>query len=1223
MKRLTTFLLALMLTWIGANAQNASDVVHSCVAEGTDWQKPTEWTATNDATTNFHINTHSTEADPSGMATPFVEYWYGAGTNLPDDVLSHDQLSNLKAGYYTVSIEVRAFNESGTTAITSGTTFNANSASVDITDAGLTSSTAYSNHYELYGTLNLLVQLAETDASTLDINFTVKDANYNWLAFKNLTVTYLGEDPKLSYVNGDMNSTVEQAMKDAVDAWNDSLTDSDLFDAAEAAIQAAEESVAQYATIAAVVENLDATGAAVWASSASGIAYTAKTLATSDDYSTDLAVAQAAQTTPNSDMSYVLTTGTWAADQGNGPAAYQSFAQETYIGTGEATSGKVLYCTVDGLQQGTYTVSFYAAANMANGVSGDSGSNISVAYANNATSTTGITVGTNSAAQITSLEDMTLYTVSGCKVIDGSLQFGIENVADGGNWFLCAPGTLTLVSLGADVEEGEEVHSCTAELSHWTQTYTGSGSNGTYAYNDWSTEADASGMVTPFLQTWVYQALLSDQTIDHEQLTRLPQGWYSVTVDARIMSEAGGTISGTATLTANKDFIYLISDGSDGTYGTESEEYGTYTVECYVDDTGTLDIGFTIANANFNWLAWKNLSVVYLGETVEYNVGEATASETIVSPGQTVTLTFADCIKGDEDATLGVSSTANVTFGSTTVTLTPKGTITFTFDVPEDVESGEYTLTIPANTIVWTLNDETQAGNAAQTITFTVLVPATIEDGEYLIVNAEGNYLGGGLTWGTQAAIIGKPQFIGFEQQDNGTYHLDSHQYNSATAHYLGSNLYFDSSAADWTLMEVEGGFAIYGTADEGTGFLTSNGFQTVPTIESTPYAWTLVTMEDVVASMADATEDAPVDVTALIAAPELKRNCNTTYYPTWTVSTGSVTFGQNSNIGSATANCAETWHSNGGFDVNQTITLPLAGTYTLSAQGFHDGSATDIVLYADDDTADFPYATGVADQAAAYQAFLAGTYPVGAITITTTSDEQEVTIGFKGDNSSEWVVMGELDLQYLGVVEETIEWEMTSAGWGTLILPFAVDDEEVLSGLTLYAGDALTLDTDGTTRTVGTASETIAANTPYLVSGTEGTYTFTGVATNTQDSYQVGMLVGTLVDLSQDAGLSSDGTEYVLQNHEDEDGLAFYPITSESEGVTLDAYHCYLDLSLVTTSARPVALHFPGAGGETGIVAVESELIANDAIYDLSGRKVSKAVKGVYIMNGKKVLVK
>ena len=40
-----------------------------------------------------------------------------------------------------------------------------------------------------------------------------------------------------------------------------------------------------------------------------------------------------------------------------------------------------------------------------------------------------------------------------------------------------------------------------------------------------------------------------------------------------------------------------------------------------------------------------------------------------------------------------------------------------------------------------------------------------------------------------------------------------------------------------------------------------------------------------------------------------------------------------------------------------------------------------------------------------------------------------------------------------------------------------------------------------------------------------------------------------------------------------------------------------------------------------TGIDAIFAE--GNNDIYDLSGRKVSKAQKGIYIVNGKKIAVK
>ncbi len=310
------------------------------------------------------------------------------------------------------------------------------------------------------------------------------------------------------------------------------------------------------------------------------------------------------------------------------------------------------------------------------------------------------------------------------------------------------------------------------------------------------------------------------------------------------------------------------------------------------------------------------------------------------------------------------------------------------------------------------------------------LVPTqVIEEGEYLIVDVEGYYLGGGLTWGTQAATIGKPQFIGFEVQEDLTYHLDSHQYNGADSHYLGSNLYFDSSPVDWTLEEVEGGYTIYGTGDTGTGYLTSNGFQKEATLEETPYVWTLLTKDDVIASMADATTDVPVDVTALIAAPELKRNSNTDYYPTWTV-TGYDGTGTPSNYafggGSAVANCAESYHSTNGFNINQELTLPLAGYYSLSAKGFYrDDSSTTLllpVLYAGEQSVEFPELnTSANTMAEAYAEFLEGLHQINSILIEAGEDGETVTIGFKGEDTSLWNIFGELELLYYGAEEPVL----------------------------------------------------------------------------------------------------------------------------------------------------------------------------------------------------------
>ncbi len=277
---------------------------------------------------------------------------------------------------------------------------------------------------------------------------------------------------------------------------------------------------------------------------------------------------------------------------------------------------------------------------------------------------------------------------------------------------------------------------------------------------------------------------------------------------------------------------------------------------------------------------------------------------------------------------------------------------------------------------------------------------------------------------------------------------------------------------------------------------------------------------------------------------------------------------------------------------------LPYNGLFTMTSETAESGNAIIQMLWGNPDEE------------------LNGWTKTEAV-FTATTDYVGVRFSWCGSASFDGIQIYEVE-----AVPETIEWEMTDAGWGTLILPFAVEDEEVLSGLTLYAGSVLSLgetDEDGNTALeVGTASESIEANTPYLVKGSEGTYMFTGVATNTQDSYTVGMLVGTLVDMTLDDFTPGSG-QYVLQNHDEEggEGLAFYPITAESSDVTLAANHCYL-----STNTNFLALHLPGMA--TGIVAVEgAEAETNGAIYDLSGRRVAKAVKGVYIQNGKKVLVK
>ncbi len=209
------------------------------------------------------------------------------------------------------------------------------------------------------------------------------------------------------------------------------------------------------------------------------------------------------------------------------------------------------------------------------------------------------------------------------------------------------------------------------------------------------------------------------------------------------------------------------------------------------------------------------------------------------------------------------------------------------------------------------------------------------------------------------------------------------------------------------------------------------------------------------------------------------------------------------------------------------------------------------------------------------------------------------------------------------------VDWTMTDAGWGTLILPFAAtlpdeDNEGKEIEWTAYSTGTVTSDEDDATLSLTEVMGGLAANTPYIIGGTAGTYTFKGTPVEATNGLTAGLLTGTFVDMDYNDLIALDGTVYLLQNHGDDGGVAFYPVVEDlSVNATLTPYHCYLKDS----SANGVRgfISFPGSDNEeTAIVAVESEEAeGNGAIYDLSGRRVSKAVKGVYIQNGKKVLVK
>jgi len=74
----------------------------------------------------------------------------------------------------------------------------------------------------------------------------------------------------------------------------------------------------------------------------------------------------------------------------------------------------------------------------------------------------------------------------------------------------------------------------------------------------------------------------------------------------------------------------------------------------------------------------------------------------------------------------------------------------------------------------------------------------------------------------------------------------------------------------------------------------------------------------------------------------------------------------------------------------------------------------------------------------------------------------------------------------------------------------------------------------------------------------------------------------------------------------------------------TLAAGKCWIELVPASEAhARKLAIVAEGGLTPTGITSVRGSKSTDNVYYDLSGRRVAQPTKGLFIVNGKKVVVK
>ena len=185
-----------------------------------------------------------------------------------------------------------------------------------------------------------------------------------------------------------------------------------------------------------------------------------------------------------------------------------------------------------------------------------------------------------------------------------------------------------------------------------------------------------------------------------------------------------------------------------------------------------------------------------------------------------------------------------------------------------------------------------------------------------------------------------------------------------------------------------------------------------------------------------------------------------------------------------------------------------------------------------------------------------------------------------------------------------TLPVTVSAAGWATLYAPVALTIPTGLTGVYTAA-------VDGKTLKLTALKGTIPANTPVLIEANAATYNFT-IDYNAAAEAQTTDLKGTLETINKPA----DKTIYTLQkpaaaNNE----IGFYKYGGEN----LQGFRAYGENLLGTTSTAEGLIF--DKGDVTAIENVEINDGKQTVIYDLNGRRVEKMLKGIYIVNGKKVI--
>ena len=354
------------------------------------------WTCTN--TNTFHINTWSGEgnSDGSNMTTPFIQNWV-----YRDNVLGTGEiyytLPGLDPGIYSFTALIRAYSESGN-APTGASLFAQDREKEFATGKSF----EYNNMKGIYDNYAMSAEVGEDGVFRFGIKISA-EANFNWMAFKNCRVAYVGATIDETAVNelaatmpeGKMNAEIKTAADNAIATLRQEIN-LDNYEAAQKAIAAAKASIEAYAKMKGVLDFIAEEVAKTNMYTAAAKATFDESIATAQkgyDEGT-MSDADAAAFNYGSRLEGLLPTlllsaytsdvegtpyiNTWSVEGDNDGSEFKVPFYEYWTGDGNSLAANTITATLTGLEAGNYEVKAWVRVRMKNGAEAPAGITMSV-----------------------------------------------------------------------------------------------------------------------------------------------------------------------------------------------------------------------------------------------------------------------------------------------------------------------------------------------------------------------------------------------------------------------------------------------------------------------------------------------------------------------------------------------------------------------------------------------------------------------------------------------------------------------------------------------------------------------------------------------------------------------------------------------------------------------------------------------------------------------------